>query len=241
MGTAAGKYYFTADVHLGSKDDTDGRLEREFLAFLQSIPADARGLYLLGDIFDFWVDWRDVVPRGYVRILTALAELAARGVDVRFLPGNHDWWVTDYFEEELGVKIIHENWTLMEIEGKRICAGHGDMPGAADFKSRLIFHLFRSRFWIGVLKTLHPRLAFGLARKWSAHSRKGHPEDLEVTSTGLYRFVDEFGRMRAEAGEAPIDLYIFGHIHTPARIPVPSGGELIVLGDWSQGAKYFCL
>ena len=245
-----GRYYFTADVHLGSRDDSDGRLEREFLDFLHSIPEEAKGLYLLGDIFDFWVDYRDVVPRGYVRILAALAELVDRGVDVRFYPGNHDWWVTDYFEKELGVKIVHECWSVQEMDGKQVCLGHGDMPGAADLRCRLIFHLFHSRVWIGVLRTLHPRLSFGLARRWSAGSRSRHPEnpdnsggrqDLELASTGIYKFADELGRARAAAGEAPVDLYIFGHIHTPVRAAVPSGGELVILGDWADGAKYFCL
>ena len=243
MGTAQGRYYFTADVHLGSKDDSGGLLEQEFVAFLRSLPDDARGLFLLGDIFDFWIDYRDVVPRGYVRVLAALADLVGRGVDVRFYPGNHDWWVTDYFEKELGVKIVHECWSVLEAGGKRICVGHGDMPGAADRKSRLIFRLFRSRFWIAVLKAMPPRWAFGFARRWSKASRNRHPDNETdaVPTAGLCRFADSFGRKRKEAGEPGIDLYIFGHIHTPSRTPVPSGGELVILGDWSHGAQYFCL
>ena len=106
MDTAAGKYYFTADVHMGSKADSHGLLEKQFVDFLHSIPQDAKALYLLGDIFDFWVDYKEVVPRGYVRTLAALSELVDRGVEVFFYPGNHDWWVTDYFEKELGVKIV---------------------------------------------------------------------------------------------------------------------------------------
>jgi len=241
MAATGGKYYFTADVHMGMGADPDGVKERNFVEFLQSLPEDTKGLFLLGDIFDFWVDYRDVVPRGHVRVLAALAALVERGVDVRFYPGNHDWWVTDYFEKELGVKIVHECCSVLELGGQRICVGHGDMPGASDFRSKLLFRLFRSRFWIAVLKSLHPRFVFGLARRWSAGSRNSHPGSVaDVRSTGLFRFVDEFGSNRAAAGEPGIDLYIFGHIHTPARIAVPSGGELIVLGDWSPGARYFC-
>ena len=241
MDTAAGKYYFTADVHLGSKDDSHGLLERQFVDFLHSSPQEAEALYLLGDIFDFWVDYREVVPRGYVRVLAALAELVDRGVKVFFYPGNHDWWVTDYFEKELGVKTVHESYQVVELDGRRICVGHGDMPGASDFKSRFLFNLFRNRFCIAMMKALPTRLSFAIAHGWSARSRKGHSEEFDPKSTGLYRFVDGFGRKRAQSGEPAIDLYIFGHIHTPARIPVPSGGELVVLGDWSQGPQYFCI
>ena len=241
MGTTAGKYYFTADVHMGSKDDSEGLLEREFVDFLHAIPQDAKALYLLGDIFDFWVDYKEVVPRGYVRTLAALAELVDRGVEVFFYPGNHDWWVTDYFEKELGVRIVRDSCQVLELGGRRICTGHGDMPGASDWKSKFIFHLFRNRFCIALMKALPTRLSFGIAHGWSASSRKGHPEQVNLVSTGLYEFADSFGRKRAEAGEPAIDLYIFGHIHTPARVPVPSGGELVILGDWSSGPQYFCI
>ena len=247
MDIARGKYYFTADVHLGSKDDSRNLLEGQFVDFLHSLPEEAKALFLLGDIFDFWVDYRDVVPRGYVRVLAALAELVDRGVEVFFYPGNHDWWVTDYFIRELGVKTVHECWSVVELDGRRICLGHGDIPQACDFRSKLIFRLFHSRFWIGVLRTLHPRLSFGLARKWSASSRSRHPESSktataeDVREFGLYRFAEGIGRKRAEAGEPAIDYFIFGHIHTPARIPVDGGGEFVVIGDWADGPQYFCL
>lgn len=120
------------------------------------------------------------------------------------------------------------------------------MPGAADFRSRFFFRLFRNRFLIGGLKTLHPRFVFWLARKWTASSRAKHSKYVkrfgnDIAKTGLFRFADDFGRRRAEASQPAIDLYIFGHIHTPSRVSVPSGGELVVLGDWSQGPQYLCL
>lgn len=225
---------------MGMSEDAGGSRERAFVDFLHSIPADAKALFLLGDIFDFWIDYKDVVPRGHVRTLSALAELVDRGVEVWFYPGNHDWWVTDYFEKELGVKIVHECWSVLDIEGRRVCIGHGDIPGAYAMKSKLIFHLFHSKFWIRVLKALHPNRVFALARRWTRSSRRKHPPVTEVASTGLYRFVDDLGRNLKDSGQPGVDLYIFGHIHTPAHIPVPSGGELIVLGDWSQGPEYYC-
>ena len=246
MDIAEGKYYFTADVHLGMTEDPEGLRQQSFVDFLHSLPEGAKELHLLGDIFDFWLEYKDVVPRGYVRVLAALAELVERGVKVFFYPGNHDWWVTDYFEKELGVRIVHDGWSVMEIDGRRICVGHGDAPGASDFRSRFFFWLFRNRFLIAGLKTLHPRFVFWLARKWTASSRSKHSKYVkrmghDVTKTGIYRFADDLGRKRTKAGEPGIDLYIFGHIHTAARVPVPSGGELLILGDWSEGPQYFCL
>ncbi|MBP5316491.1 MAG: UDP-2,3-diacylglucosamine diphosphatase [Bacteroidales bacterium] len=246
MDIAKGRYYFTADVHLGMSEDPQGLRQQSFVDFLNSLPAEAEELHLLGDIFDFWIDYKDVAPRGYVRVLAALAALVERGVKVFFYPGNHDWWVTDYFEKELGVKIVRGCWSVMELDGRRICVGHGDMPGATDFRSRFFFRLFRNRFLIGGLKMLHPRFVFWLARKWTASSRSKHSKYVkrfgnDIEKTGLFRFADDFGRSRAESSQPAIELYIFGHIHTPARVSVPSGGELVVLGDWSQGPQYLSL
>ena len=251
MDVRKGKYYFTADVHMGMGSEADARLQKDFLDFLRSVPKDAEKLFLLGDIFDFWIDYKSVAPRGYVRILAALADLADNGVKVYFYPGNHDWWVTDYFEKELGVKVVKENCSVIELDGRAICIGHGDLPAAAKGKARLIFHLFHSKFWIGVLRAMPIRFVFWLARTWSASSRSKHKPDPDITDTGIYKFVEGFARKRAAAGEPPVDLYIFGHIHTPSRTQIPDvelpdggknpGGELIILGDWSAGPSYYCL
>lgn len=236
--TPPGRYVFVADLHLGPESDPEGAREKAFVDFLGRLPADLKGLYLLGDIFDFWIDYRDVVPRGAVRMLAALAEVARRA-EVWFFPGNHDWWVTDYFEKELGVHISQEPYQVFSLDGKRVLMGHGDTLGAHDAKSKLIFHVFRNRTCIALLKTLHPHLVFSLARKWSAASYRRHmrhPYVFQGKESGIYRFVNEYGRTHE-----PADLYVFGHLHTPARLPVESGGELIILGDWSRGENYFTL
>ncbi|MBR6423072.1 MAG: UDP-2,3-diacylglucosamine diphosphatase [Bacteroidales bacterium] len=234
--TSFGQYVFVSDLHLGPDSDPDGAREAAFVAFLKRLPADLKGLFLLGDIFDFWIEYRDVVPRGGVRVLAALAEVAQRA-EVWFFPGNHDWWVTDYFEKELGVRISQEPYRLFELDGKRVLIGHGDTLGAHDAKSKLIFHVFRNRACIALLRALHPRLVFAWARSWSAASRRRHarhPYVFQGKDSGLYRFANEYGRTHT-----PPDLYIFGHLHTPARMPLESGGELIILGDWTGGENYF--
>lgn len=230
-----GKYYFVCDLHLGAPD-ADGAREKLFVDFLKGLPADTKGLFLLGDIFDFWVDYRNVVPRGNVRTLAAIAEVAER-MDVWYFRGNHDWWVSDYFEKELGVKTIREPYVVMEIAGRQVCIGHGDTLGCRDAKSWMVFHIFRNRALIALLKAIHPRWVFSLAHKWSAYSKKHHP-DRAITvdkESGIYRFANEFGKGRH------IDLYIFGHWHSPAHLEVESGGELYVIGDWSQGVNYFTI
>lgn len=229
-----GRYYFIADVHLGA-DDPKGARERAFADYLRAIPADAKGVFLMGDIFDFWVDYHDVVPRGFVRVLAAMGELAAR-TDVWFFRGNHDWWVTDYFEKELGVHIVREPYRVMELDGRKVCLGHGDTLGAHDAKSKLIFHVFRNKVCIALLKCLPPRWVFSFARAWSAHSRKRQtPPPFKAEDSGIYRFVNEFGK------DKHIDRYVFGHWHTPGRVPVESGGELILLGAWTTAADVLVL
>ena len=230
---APGRYCFVSDLHLGPDTDPDGVRERAFVAFLRSLPADVKGLFLLGDVFDFWVDYRDVVPRGNVRLLAALAEVAER-MDVWFFRGNHDWWVTDYFEKELGVHIVRKPYKILELNGKRVMVGHGDTLGAHDLKSKLIFHVFRNRACIALLKCLHPRWVFSFARKWAAASRRRHPVPpaFSGTASPLYRFVNKFGKERPQ--EEAIDRYIFGHWHTPGQVAVESGGELHLLGAWAR-------
>lgn len=239
---AEGRYYFVADTHLGAAADPGGVREKAFVEFLRELPPDAKGLFLLGDIFDFWVDYRDVVPRGSVRVLAALAEVAQR-TDVWFFRGNHDWWVTDYFEKELGVHIVQEPYRVFDLAGRRVLMGHGDTLGAHDRKSKLIFHVFRNKTCIALLKCLHPRWVFRLARAWSAASRRRHPEPAPFagTQSPLYRYVNEYGRRLAVAGGTGIDLYIFGHWHAPADLPVESGGRLRVLPAWKGPADTFVL
>ena len=230
-----GQYYFVCDLHLGLPDK-GGEKERLFVDFLKGLPADAKGLFLLGDIFDFWVDYKDVVPRGGVRALAAIAEVAER-MDVWYFRGNHDWWITDYFEQELGVHIVREPYRVMELKGQQVCIGHGDTLGCRDAKSCVVFHLFRNRALIALLRAVHPRWVFRLAHAWSAESKKHHPDrGIKVDrASGIYQFANTFGQRQH------IDRYIFGHWHSPAHMEVESGGVLDVIGDWSEGVNYLTL
>ena len=229
---AGGDVYFVSDVHIGAPTDPKGLSERRFVDFLEHLPEDAAELYMLGDVFDFWVEYRHVVPRGAVRTLGALAYLADRGVKLHFVCGNHDYWVTDYFEKELGAEIIREPYIVREIQGRKVCLGHGDGLGRRSLKERFIFKLFRSKVCIALLKALPSSWIFSFAHAWSSFSRKRHHEYVfKEGEDPLYRFAQEFG------SKNPVDLFVFGHLHARVATTLPCGARLYVLGDWAVEAS----
>lgn len=239
------KYYFISDVHLGVSGSDPRILESRFVSLLESIVADAAGVFLLGDIFDFWYEYRYVIPRGHTRALAAIARLTDSGVPVWFFPGNHDVWAYSYFEEELGVRVVHEPY-VAELNGCRFCLGHGDGLGRTDRGFRFIRWMFHNRFLQVLFTTLHPRWAFGLGYAWASHSRKvkNDPERssgyfFRGEDEPLYRFADSYGReYRSAHGGSGIDYYIFGHYHTPGSVGIPSGGRMYILGCWVDHGEY---
>ena len=237
MEAPQGRYFFVSDVHLGAAGD-DARLrETRFLDFLRTLPGDTKGLFLLGDIFDFWVEYRYVVPRGYVRVLGELARLADAGVEIRFYCGNHDWWLTDYLRDELNIRVVKTPYEIVEVGGLTLCLGHGDCVGKRPFRQRLLTHFFHAKFWIAILKSLHPWFVFRLARRWSSDSRHRHPAGYQFRGKEepLWQFAEKIERRKK------VDACIFGHMHTPLEAALPRGGNLYVLGDWGDGPNYLNL
>ena len=241
--SARSKYYFVSDVHLGVDGADKTALERSFVEFLTRAKQDAAAVYLLGDIFDFWYEYRYVIPRGHTRALGALADLCDSGVEVVFIPGNHDVWAYSYFSEEIGMKVITEP-AVVEIAGKNCCIGHGDSLGKTDAGFRFIRWMFHNRFLQILFSSIHPRWAMGLGYAWASHSRKmkNRPDSPRYVFSGedevLYRFSDSFGKHYASVAGKRIDYYIFGHYHTPGRIAVASGGELVLLGCWVDNGEF---
>lgn len=240
------KYYFISDVHLGAAFCDRNGLERRFVSLLDRIREErAEAVYLLGDIFDFWYEYRYVIPRGHTRALGALARLCDSGVKVYFFRGNHDVWVYDYFEREIGMTVLEQPY-VTEIEGSIFCLGHGDGLGKTDMGFRIIRWAFHNRFLQVIFSALHPRWAFGLGYAWAGHSRKmkNAPDKMERyvfrgKEEPLFRYADAFGRdYRAAHGGRGIDYYIFGHYHTPGTVDIPSGGRMTILGCWVDGAVY---
>lgn len=228
-------YYFASDVHLGGGDAAESRrVERRFTAWLEAVSADAEAVFLLGDIFDFWFEYRRVVPKGCVRTLAKIAELSERGVRVVMLTGNHDMWVYDYLQRECGVE-IYTHPVVMDIAGRKIFLAHGDnmkIDGRPLLK--LMNGTFRSktaRFLFSWL--VHPDLAVGFGRWWSGRSRKAH--GAAATDT---RMLDPLTEYAAELGrEQGVECCIFGHFHLPEE-RMAGDTRVIFLGDWSGVPTY---
>ena len=228
------KSYFVSDVHLGLKvGDHVGR-ERRFADFLNGLPADTEAVYLLGDIWDFWYEYKHVVPKGYIRVLGALQRLMDRGVKVYFFEGNHDVWTYSYFEELGMIKLTQPS--LVEIGGKRFCLGHGDGLGPVPFGYRFLRGLFHSKVAQFLFSLLHPRIAFGLGNGWSKNNRLAHDQEYEFRGIDepLVKFAEDY------SSKNKVDYFVFGHYHVSVDMILNSGARFLVLKDWMQSSPYIC-
>ena len=224
--------YFVSDIHLGSPAGDPARRERRFVQFLKGIdPAETSALYLLGDVFDFWYEYRYVVPRGYARTLGALTDLVDAGVKVYFFEGNHDIWTFGYLQELGMVKLRQPH--VMDIGNKRFCVGHGDGLGPGNHWYKFVKGVF-SQHWAQVLfSTLHPWIAFKWATGWSSRSRNEKPiaYHFKGESEPLYKFCKDF------QSHSPVNFFIFGHYHSRVDMPVGTA-RLLMLGDWMTAPNW---
>lgn len=225
--------YFVADVHLGLDVNDPADREARFVGFLRSIPAEkTEAVYLLGDIWDFWYEYRDVVPKGYVRVLAALVALMDAGVNVYFFQGNHDVWTYSYFEQ-LGMKRLVQP-ALVEIGGKRFCLGHGDGLGPVPRGYRILRGIFHCRLLQVLFSTLHPWIAFRIGNAWSRKNRLARHEEYvyKGASEPLTVFAEEF------SAKNRVDFFIFGHYHCGIHSRLSSGAEMYILKDWMESSPY---
>ena len=229
-------YYFVSDIHLGAGSAEEaGRTERQFVAWLDSVSADARAIFILGDLFDFWFEYKRVVPKGFVRTLAKLAELTERGIRIVFLTGNHDMWVRDYLTAECGVE-VHTEPIEVELCGRRMLLAHGDnMNIKGQPALRLMNTVFRSRvirwlFSVGV----HPDWALKFGHWWSGSSRKSHKK-YKAGAEAVEPLI-EYARQYAAANKG-VDLFIFGHMHV-IRDYCGDGIRVISTGDWSKEPNF---
>ena len=229
------KIYFISDAHLGSGADSLER-EKELCSFLDSIKADCRKLFLLGDMFDFWFTYRHVVPRGHTRLLGKLAELADGGVEIHFFLGNHDMWMFDYLEKEIGA-VMHDEPEVFEIDGRRFLVGHGDGLGHLDRRYDCLRRIFRSRLNQRLFAMLPSSWTFPIARRWSdsnkvKHARKDVLHYLGDEREGIVLYCKE--RLKKEH----FDYCVFGHRHTPLVKPLADGCTYVNTGDWMFNRNY---
>ena len=165
------KIYFLSDFHLGAPDYATSLVrEKRIVKFLDEIKDDAEQIFIVGDLFDFWFEYKRVIPKGFIRILGKLAELTDGGIVIHFFVGNHDMWMNSYFEKELGIKVYHEPQEF-ELYEKKFFIGHGDGLGPGDHKYKLIKKIFRNKFSRWLFGLLHPHSGIGLANYFSRKSR----------------------------------------------------------------------
>jgi UDP-2,3-diacylglucosamine hydrolase len=230
------KIYFASDFHLGSpKLEESHKREKHIVSWLTEIKQDAKVIYLLGDIFDFWFEYKKVVPKGFVRLLGKVAELTDNGTQIHLFAGNHDLWMKDYLEKEVGI-IIHHNPKIIEEQGKKIFIGHGDGLGDGDYLYKFVRKIFTSKICQWVFARLHPNLALSLAHAWSNGSRKIHDapfisEEKEI----LFDYCKKLQEI------TPVDYYIFGHRHLPLDLKINDKTTYINLGDWLTHNTYSVL
>ncbi len=226
------KIYFASDFHLGSPN-FDESLEREkkIVRWLKSIENNAQTIFLIGDIFDFWFEYKSTVPKGFTRLLGKLAELSDNGVQILFFTGNHDLWMKDYFEKEIGVQIFHQATAFNIISenniSTKIYVGHGDGLGPGDNGYKILKKIFISPISIFLFGALHPTLGIWLATKWSGSRKK---QALAQVFYGEKEFLYQHS-LQLE-NQMHNDIYIFGHRHLLIDMPVPQNARYINLGEW---------
>ena len=230
--------YFLSDAHLGSRAIKHRRTqERKLVRFLDEVKDKASAIYLMGDLFDFWYEYKYGVPKGFTRFLGKLSELTDNGVEVHFFIGNHDVWAFDYLEEECGVKVHREPLTT-EISGKVFYLAHGDGLGDPDKKFQLLRKAFHSKFLQKCFAMIHPRWALDLGLGWAKHSRDKRVDGVEPDFLGedkehLVIYSKEYLKDHPE-----INYFIYGHRHIMLDLMLSRTARMAILGDWISYFSY---
>lgn len=230
------KIHFLSDFHLGVPDAASSLArEKRIVAFLEEAGKDAAEIHLLGDLFDFWFEYKRAVPRGHVRLLGKLAELTDKGIPVHLYIGNHDMWIFDYVPEETGV-ILHREPVTREWNGVRFLIGHGDGLGPGDHGYKFIKSIFRNKVCQWLFARLHPNFGLWLGDMLSGRSRKKSYENdrrwLGAEKEWLVL------HCRSELEKAHYNFMIFGHRHLPVDLELKEGSRYINLGDWITWFTY---
>jgi len=230
------RIYFISDIHLGMspKEDSSQR-EKLLVEWLESIRKDARELWLLGDTFDYWFEYRKVVPRGFVRFLGKLAQLSDEGVEIHIFTGNHDVWIFGYLPAEIGVT-VHRESLLKQWNDHTFLLGHGDGLLPSDRSYRLLQRVFKSRGIQWLYTRIHPNGSTAFAQWWSKLSR--NKKDAQVPFLGPDKEHQLIYAREKLAREPGISYFIFGHRHIPFDIKISPDSRVICLGDWINNFTY---
>lgn len=233
--------YFASDFHFGIPDH-DGSLRREklFVQWLDTVKADAEEIYLMGDLFDFWFEYKTVVPKGYARLFGKLAELTDSGIGIHLFRGNHDLWAFDYLRKELGIQ-IHRTPEIRQFNNRKFFLAHGDGLGPGDHGYKFLKAVFECRLNQWLFRWLHPDLGMQMGSAASRRSRLtkmlNGEGDIERENTSEKEPIVIFSREMA-AKDPCIDYFVFGHVHIPEIIPLSEKAKCVILGDWVSENTY---
>jgi UDP-2,3-diacylglucosamine hydrolase len=230
------KIYFLSDFHLGAPNAAESlQREKKIVAFLDSIKNDAEQLFIVGDIFDFWFEYKNVVPKGYVRLLGKLAEISDAGIPIHFFVGNHDMWVRDYFQKELGFKVYFEP-TPFEFSGKKFLVGHGDGQGPGDHGYKFLKKIFRNPVCQWMFGVIPPGIGLGIANYFSRKSREAVKDIEEVFMGEENEWLLIYSKEVLQ--KEHYDYFIFGHRHLPIDFTLQENSHYINLGEWVKSFSY---
>jgi UDP-2,3-diacylglucosamine hydrolase len=229
------KAFFASDFHLGAPDSARS-LEREkkLVSWLNSISSECQYLFLVGDLFDFWFEYQHVVPKGHIRFLGKLAEMADNGVQIFLFTGNHDMWMFGYLEEQLGAQLFREPVDIRWEGSASMVVGHGDGLGPGDHSYKFLKMIFRNPVCQWLFAFLHPAIGMGIANKWSRHSRVTNNKDEEFLGEKEFLWI----YCKELEARQHHDYYIFGHRHLPLDLPVGDSGRYLNLGEWMNHCRF---
>jgi UDP-2,3-diacylglucosamine hydrolase len=229
------KIYFASDFHLGTPDQQSSRdREDKIISWLNSIRNDAAAIFLVGDIFDFWFEYKHVVPKGYIRFLGKIAEIKDAGIPVYFFTGNHDMWMFDYFEKELDISVFRQPIEVL-VNNQILMLGHGDGLGPGDGFYKFLKLIFTNPILQWVFGWLHPNIGMAIAQTWSKRSRLSNmkkADPFREENEWLWQYC------KALEQQSHHDLYIFGHRHLPIDKKLNDQSRYINLGEWVSQFTY---
>ncbi|HKG06645.1 MAG TPA: UDP-2,3-diacylglucosamine diphosphatase [Pedobacter sp.] len=227
--------YFASDFHLGSPDFAESRKREQLIVrWLDEIAPDCSELFLMGDVFDFWFEYRTVVPKGFIRLQGKLAELSDAGIRIWFFKGNHDMWVNDYFTKEMGIEIVSDE-LVIERNGKRFFLHHGDGLGPGDQKYKVLRKIFRNPVCQWLFSLVPPVIGMGIANGWSRKSRAASGTG-EVFSGEDKEWLAIYAKERLRTEH--YDYFVFGHRHLPLEIDLGKGSRYVNTGEWLDFNSY---
>ena len=224
------KIYFSSDNHLGAptKEESFPR-EKKFVKWLDEVKEDAAAIFLLGDLFDFWFEYKTVVPKGFVRTLGKLAEISDSGIPIYFFVGNHDLWMNDYFEKELNIPTYHDSKEFI-FNNKTFLIGHGDGKGPNDKGYKRMKKVFTNPFLKWIYRWLHPDIGMRIAHHLSVKNKLISGDEDDIFLGDNKEWLAAYAKRKLE--NKHYDYFVFGHRHLPMEIKVGENSTYFNLGDW---------